>query len=397
MISNKIKEFMSKTRNQMLMSSIIVITIVLIIAQVSTFFWLSKLLRENSQRFTTTIIEQLEGRLNTLLEDIDSRTLELSLNQQVQTVLYKDKIGEDISLDERLKTRDVFINVKTFSHMIKSINLYSLNQQIYPLGNIKLSERLNPEWIKKADEKGGKIVWIGLDPNYPQDLLAIRQVKLVNDKFKEGGYLLIRIVKEVLLFIKKDIAKMDGYLIYLVDNQGHVISTNNDSSIFSKYWLENDIVYINKDRYISVKKRIDKTNGTLIILTPYKKIIEGITNLKNILIFVAVLGSILFIILSIFLASLITSPVRKIMSAMRHDDKGLLKLNPEQYFNYEINELNNIYNDMVKKNNYLVEMVYEKELSKSKAEMKAIQAQINPHFLFNTLEAFYWTLVERGK
>jgi two-component system sensor histidine kinase YesM len=63
----------------------------------------------------------------------------------------------------------------------------------------------------------------------------------------------------------------------------------------------------------------------------------------------------------------------------------------------EINELNNTYNQMVHSLNELIEVVYQKEIVQSRTELKALQAQINPHFLFNTLEAFYWALDEKGE
>lgn len=395
MITKKFKSIISKTRNQMLLGFVLVMAIVLIIAQLSTFFSLSKQLKEDSEKYITTIIEQMEGRINAFLEEINNKTLELSLNQDVQDVLFKEKKDKEITLDDRLKIRNTFINVKTFTHMIRSINLYSLKQTIYPIENVKLSEKLNPDWIKKADRESGKLVWLGLDPNYPQDLVAIRQVRIVNDNYNKGGYLLIRVVKELLLFIEKDLSKFDSFLFYLIDKQNQVISSNNDTNLFSSTWLNKEFISLNNNMYFSVKREIEKTNWTLLILTPFSRITKGVSNLKNILLFAGITGTILFVILSIFLSSLITRPVRKMMTAMRHDVDGLLKFNPESYFNHEINELNKNYNKMVEKNNHLVKVVYEKELSKTKAEIEAIQAQINPHFLYNTLEAFYWTLVER--
>ena len=45
--------------------------------------------------------------------------------------------------------------------------------------------------------------------------------------------------------------------------------------------------------------------------------------------------------------------------------------------------------------NHLIQEVYEKELLRSRTELKALQAQMDPHFLYNTLNALYWTLEER--
>uniref|UniRef100_A9U6Q4 Predicted protein n=1 Tax=Physcomitrium patens TaxID=3218 RepID=A9U6Q4_PHYPA len=63
----------------------------------------------------------------------------------------------------------------------------------------------------------------------------------------------------------------------------------------------------------------------------------------------------------------------------------------------EINELNHSYNQMVEHMNELIGLVYEKEILQSRTELKALQAQIHPHFLFNTLEALYWSLMEKDE
>ena len=60
-----------------------------------------------------------------------------------------------------------------------------------------------------------------------------------------------------------------------------------------------------------------------------------------------------------------------------------LQPNLKKYSNTDINNLNASYNAMVDANNQLIEEVYEKELLRTQAEIKALPAQVNPHFIIN--------------
>ena len=61
-----------------------------------------------------------------------------------------------------------------------------------------------------------------------------------------------------------------------------------------------------------------------------------------------------------------------------------------------MNELNLHYNQLVDKNNELIQEVFEKEIMKTKAEIEALQSQVNPHFIINALESVYWCLIKKG-
>src|SRR5689334_5431076 len=108
-------------------------------------------------------------------------------------------------------------------------------------------------------------------------------------------------------------------------------------------------------------------------------------------------GVLLFLILTFILSTMITSPILNLIKAMRGAKYGSLKPIPVTSSTLEINELNNTYNQMVAYLNELIEVVYEKEIIQSRTELKALQAQINPHFLFNTLEALYWALEDKDE
>jgi two-component system sensor histidine kinase YesM len=63
----------------------------------------------------------------------------------------------------------------------------------------------------------------------------------------------------------------------------------------------------------------------------------------------------------------------------------------------EIGELSNVFDNMVENTKSLIKQKYEQELLKKEAEYRALQAQINPHFLHNTLDMINWRLIDKGE
>ena len=92
---------------------------------------------------------------------------------------------------------------------------------------------------------------------------------------------------------------------------------------------------------------------------------------------------------------MISSPLKDMEKVMAHTEDRL-QPNLKKYSNTDINNLNASYNAMVDANNQLIEEVYEKELLRTQAEIKALQAQVNPHFIINALESLYWVMIQNG-
>ena len=92
---------------------------------------------------------------------------------------------------------------------------------------------------------------------------------------------------------------------------------------------------------------------------------------------------------------MISAPIRDMKKAMYISNRKLQK-NLKVYWNSDMNELNLHYNQLVDKNNELIQEVFEKEIMKTKAEIEALQSQVNPHFIINALESVYWCLIKKG-
>lgn len=115
-------------------------------------------------------------------------------------------------------------------------------------------------------------------------------------------------------------------------------------------------------------------------------------NLINFSIFMVILIATGF---SVYLVTLsITKPIQTLSNHMSFVSKGNFDLFQEIQYSDELDILSKEFNNVVEKTNYLINQVYLAEIRKKDAELDALQLQIKPHFLYNTLDIIRWQCLE---
>lgn len=97
------------------------------------------------------------------------------------------------------------------------------------------------------------------------------------------------------------------------------------------------------------------------------------------------------------LSQMITRPLQTLNEAMKQVQDTNFEIRLENDRTDEIGELTDSFNYMVDQIRTLVNRVYREQLAQKNAEMEALQAQINPHFLYNSLDSINWMLIDRGE
>ena len=382
-------------RSQILFGFLLVMTVVLAIVGGLTFRSVSTLLTNNSETHIQQTAVQAGGRLDALIERINTFSLQIVTDARVQALMTRETLGDPADFAERQALMPIVQRSLDFITGVQTVELFNLNgDRLFPLGERRLEELVGAEWIRLADAQKGALVWIGPMDN-EESVLAIRSIRLINRWFSPGGYLLVKIRKDYFSSLLMDPA--EGMML-LADRQGRLVVGNAEPAADLPALLKHDkrTVEIGRREYVMVKKPSDSTGWTVLILTPVAQLSEGVTVLRNALLVSGAIGTALFLVLSFMLSTMITDPLRKLIRTMRSSRRGILQASTVSSSNREIRELNHTYNQMVSHINELIRVVYEKELLQSQTEIRALQAQINPHFLFNTLDTLYSSLEEKG-
>ncbi len=387
-------QWLRKTGVQIFLASVFMMAFVLALSLLFTYSYGANLLENKEELYITSLAEQMNQRIHSVIQEVDSDSLEVALNPTIQELLIRNAIGSTLSLEDKIAIRGVFLDKIRFSNTITSMDLYYEYSLLYPIGD-RSTPLLSEKWKSIADEKRGKLAWIGNNPNDESELLAIRQVRVIDQGYEPYGYLLISVSKKFVEIAEEGIPTVDGMKIYLFSESTELLVTNTEVP-FTLYDSVDNRVILEEKEYVMVQRKSRDTQWAVVILSPVEKILSGLSSLKTLYLIVFAIGIVILFLFSVLLSNIITKPMRKMISSLNHTHDGVLTTNSDTYYNYEIDQLNREYNAIIHKNNILVKEVYHKELAARHAEIKAIQAQINPHFLFNTLEALYWTLQDQG-
>lgn len=219
------------------------------------------------------------------------------------------------------------------------------------------------------------------------------------------GYLFIYVPETVLFNSFEDMSGSAAFSM-IVTGDAVVLSCRDKekvgSSLFDKSLLNGSgfrysyMPYQGQDCIISVKD-IDSIRDTLgcdlktVVINPKRDFYQSILHLKRLILIVQIAVTLFALFLSYIISRRIVEPIHKLQEKL--NDFGIGdELKPVYLKNIgdEIQELENTYNEMIERITELVRKNNEEKIEQRKLQLIALQAQINPHFLYNTLDTIIW-------
>ena len=292
---------------------------------------------------------------------------------------------------------------------VSNINLYVNDKFIYSNDNkniFSMDSLNNSKAINIINSTNSRFVWgpssYFNNYNNPSDYISLFKTIKSPDNFAEDiGYLKLNFNKTLIKDIINKINSLPNTISYVINSKGLIIcsSENTDDIKFitnldkiKAYSSTNNFVatsYNSEKLYIK-SSLIDKTDWYLVTILPESSVIAKINSQRIYLFLIVIICGGTSITLAFYFVNSINKRLSKVISGMHCVQSGNLNHYIENDSNDELGELIDSYNYMIGKMAILIEDQYKLGKSVKNAELKALQSQINPHFLYNTLDMINW-------
>lgn len=314
-----------------------------------------------------------------------------------------------------------YINTRSVTNMIGAI-FYSREDligihvimdkgKIYNYGNymnVVDPEYRSSGWYRDVRQSSGKMVWLGvfphslIDQNEKRTVFAFgRQIYDLNEH-KPIGIVLYEANPQAILSALNNLKLSEHSEVYLVSDKGRFVSSTASAGALPSLRdipLPDDsreMTVDQKNGRLAVASKLPFADWLVVSLTPYKDLNVELVQMQR---YIILIGTIL-VLVSAFIASIVSKrismPLVRLIRQMKQVEQGNFKGIVSVTSYREINILVGSFNHMVNRIEELIERVKISSVSEKNAELHALQSQVNPHFLYNTLDMIYWMLDEKG-
>lgn len=370
---------------------------------------IERVIEEQVNDNTLQLIDKVNESLEFYINNLQSYSYMIANNVAVEEFLARDEWEPNALSDNKYEIQRYLRNFTTVSPEVAGIMVVNdtgdyVSNELYAPSIMPLTQE---SWYQEAVENNGIFKIVGRPDgrrlhsivDYTNDDV-VTVVRAVVDPFTEQvhGVILIDLKLRVIAETVKDVTLgKSGYLMVLDDTGQHIYQPNQpivhdlplnwmneqQSGDFSKT--------INGEKIQFIYQWSPFTNWVTVGVFPAEETAYGLQEINFYLVVFIFIIMLFGIPVSYFLSHSISKPIVQLVSFMKRAEGGDFKVRYKGKRRFdEIGLLGRSFNTMLTKINDLMRLTERQERQKRDAEFRSLQANINPHFLYNTLDTIQW-------
>jgi len=393
------------------------IAAVILTIMIATYFQMSGIIRDNNERYTKDLGAQIKETVHANKDVIDRLMTNIAYNEDVQKFLIEENAAEAFVYSKKINS--LLINMGSLKEGILDIVVLGENGRWYDLfgGNQLVSYYANSIAPEESIRYFGLKDFGDLYPSRNVIPVGMNMKSLQpGERFHSViGTLFFVIDPKALIGRAGSLSSESATLVYLVDSDNKILSSGDPEKVGSE--LGGIIadqpasskpmnLELNGQTYVVQKENLPEINSAIVSMIPVSELYSDISKIRRLELAIFVAGAIVMLLLFKLVTNNILLPLKKLMSFMNNIKRGDLdklknRISLQGYA--EITVMSTGLNSMLDQVDHLTHqlletntMLYKAELENKKSELTFLRSQINPHFLYNTLEMVKGMAAVRG-
>lgn len=376
-------------------------------------------IRENITNSATQIANQLNTSIELVFQDSE-KFLKIGNHETTVRFVNPYRQSEESTYRSALAIIDLFQlfrEIYEFDTKIKGIYILGFNGNNISEqeGRYSLPENVESiETVQRILSRPGEVMYIPnseIDyagtPSY-KDVISVGKAIIRPSTREILGVIIVDVDRAAIVEMCRNIKMGDTGYFAVVTSHGKFIYPQNGEINLQELTYENlqrianneegaFVQEVNKELEFFVFNTLNKVGWKIVGRVKLKELMRGAYHIRSITVAVVIFCVIFAAILYFFISDALTHPILDLKEKMAQAESGNLEVRAHSGNSDEIADLCHSFNVMIGKIKELLDRNIKEQEELKKSELKALQAQINPHFLYNTLDAIVWMTEANNK
>jgi two-component system sensor histidine kinase YesM len=401
---NSIKQSIRLKLSLLFLITIVIPVIIILIALPAYYL---NLVKEQESTLLEGTLTALTFDIDTYLDDLERMTVTPYLNPDVMRALKLKSTGKVLTPAEQIETEESLS--KTLPKFLRNLRkdilgtiLLPMDGSVYITSGNSYTDRVTEEypfdkqdWYVETWKADGDVAFISVHvQNYLDgvgaEVFSVARLIKDPDSRRPLGVIMADADTMALERMMGGIRLRDGSIAVILDNEKKLIYSSQPISDHMRQQLAigDQIVNNTSDRYSVVSAMVNRSKWMIVVLSPESVIKAHLQRIYWVVSCFAAGGLLIAMILYFIVSSWMVTPFKRMIQVMKRVQRGDMHTFYPVKGNDEISQLGRNLNTMISTLGELIDREYKAVLNQRNAEYRALQSQIQPHFLYNTLNGF---------